>query len=368
MLKRIWKTPSRANRHDAGSRAFAGRSRRTLMLEVLEARQLLDRLAGSRSAMSPSPLSSGIRFPRRQRDHQSHPDVHGDLEQPRHQGLGGLRDSSGRSPSTIHRPTSSDVTITNEKMTFQLFSDLTPTTVTRITTLTNANYLHDDGLSQLRLRRLPPGKFIPRITYAWPTRSSPRSREDQAARQHGLVERDDAHRHRAGPAACLHRPNQLAMANTGQPNSTDAQFFITNGRSLDVQSSSLRLQLHDLRPAGLRPANGDRPDQGGRVRRIRRARTRSSYAGDDHRGHAFLAESQRRSAHRHHLGQGGRDSHDHGHGHRPLRSDHGHANLHGHGWRLQRADQSGDQLHTLRQPRHRHASSEYPHDRPAHGQ
>ena len=40
-----------------------------------------------------------------------------------------------------HSPAnSSDVTINNESMTFQLFGDLTPQTVDRIVTLTNENY------------------------------------------------------------------------------------------------------------------------------------------------------------------------------------------------------------------------------------
>ena len=40
-----------------------------------------------------------------------------------------------------HQPSSSsDVTINNESMTFQLFQDLTPNTVSRIETLTNENF------------------------------------------------------------------------------------------------------------------------------------------------------------------------------------------------------------------------------------
>ena len=70
MLKRIWKRPSRSYRHEAGSRAFAGRSRRKLLLEVLEARQLLTASLATLSDIS-VPALLGLSGPtRRQRDHQ----------------------------------------------------------------------------------------------------------------------------------------------------------------------------------------------------------------------------------------------------------------------------------------------------------
>ena len=62
-----------------------------------------------------------------------------------------------------HTPAnSSDVTINNESMTFQLFGDLTPQTVARIATLTNDNYYTTATLPSSS--PAGPGKFIPRIT------------------------------------------------------------------------------------------------------------------------------------------------------------------------------------------------------------
>ena len=62
-----------------------------------------------------------------------------------------------------HQPANnSDVTIDHETMTFQLFGDLTPQTVARITTLTNDGYFTSGFPGQT-----PPvaaGQYIPRIT------------------------------------------------------------------------------------------------------------------------------------------------------------------------------------------------------------
>ncbi len=127
-----------------------------------------------------------------------------------------------------HSPANvSDVTINNESMTFQLFGDLTPLTVARITTLTNDHYFTTATLPG----SVPagPGKYIPRITSDASTgfsviqggSGSPTS----TASSSGL------------PPIATEPVQQLAftgvyqigMANTGQPNSTDAQFFISTG-------------------------------------------------------------------------------------------------------------------------------------------
>ena len=121
----------------------------------------------------------------------------------------------------------SDVTIDHETMTFQLFGDLTPQTVARITTLTNDGYFTSGFPSQS-----PPdaaGQYIPRITSVASSgfsvvqggSSSPTSTASSSGISPIATE----------PVQQLAFTGQyqIAMANTGQPDSTDAQFFITTG-------------------------------------------------------------------------------------------------------------------------------------------
>ncbi len=158
----------------------------------------------------------------------------------------------------------SDVTINHETMTFQLFGDLTPQTVARITTLTNDNYYTNGFPAQI-----PPvaaGQYIPRITSVASSgfsvvqggSSSPTSTSSSSGLTPIATE----------PVQQLAYTGQyqIAMANTGAPDSTDAQFFITTGILSQSVTAGLRFQLHDLRPARLGPTNGDRPVQGCRHR------------------------------------------------------------------------------------------------------
>jgi cyclophilin family peptidyl-prolyl cis-trans isomerase len=122
---------------------------------------------------------------------------------------------------------SSDVTINHESMTFQLFVDLTPQTVARITTLTNDGYYTNGFPTQTP--PVPAGQYIPRITSVASSgfsaiqggSSSPTSTSSSSGLTPIATE----------PVQQLAFTGQyqIAMANTGAPNSTDAQFFITNG-------------------------------------------------------------------------------------------------------------------------------------------
>jgi cyclophilin family peptidyl-prolyl cis-trans isomerase len=122
---------------------------------------------------------------------------------------------------------SSDVTIDHESMTFQLFGDLTPQTVARIATLTNDGYYTSGFPSQT-----PPvaaGQYIPRITSVASSgfsvvqggSNSPTSTASSSGITPIATE--------AIQQLSFTGQYQLAMANTGAPNSTDAQFFITTG-------------------------------------------------------------------------------------------------------------------------------------------
>ncbi len=120
-----------------------------------------------------------------------------------------------------------DVTINHESMTFQLFGDLTPQTVARITTLTNDNYYTTATLPGSN--PAGPGEYIPRIT------SVATSGDSVIQGGSGSAISTDSS---SGLTPIATEPAQqlaftgqyqIAMANTGAPNSTDAEFFITNG-------------------------------------------------------------------------------------------------------------------------------------------
>jgi cyclophilin family peptidyl-prolyl cis-trans isomerase len=127
-----------------------------------------------------------------------------------------------------HQPAdSSDVTINNESMTFQLFQDLTPNTVNRITNLTNSGY-YTKGFPNTS-PPIPAGQYIPRITSV--------AGSGFAAVQGGSSSPSSTASSSGIPPIATEPVQQLAftgqsqiaMANTGQANSTDAQFFITSG-------------------------------------------------------------------------------------------------------------------------------------------
>ncbi len=122
---------------------------------------------------------------------------------------------------------SSDVIIIHESMTFQLFGDLTPQTVARITTLTSDGYYTVGFPSQSP--PVPAGQFIPRITSVASSgfsviqggSSSPTSTSSSSGLTPIATE--------PVQQLAFSGQYQIAMANTGAPDSTDAQFFITNG-------------------------------------------------------------------------------------------------------------------------------------------
>jgi cyclophilin family peptidyl-prolyl cis-trans isomerase len=136
-----------------------------------------------------------------------------------------------------HQPaSSSDVTINNEQMTFQLFQDLTPTTATRITNLTNAGY-YTTGFPNTT-PPTPPGQYIPRITSVahggFAVVQGGSSSPTSTASSSGIppINTEPVQQ------LAFTGQSQIAMANTGQPTSTDAQFFITNGvPSTSIQQS-----------------------------------------------------------------------------------------------------------------------------------
>jgi cyclophilin family peptidyl-prolyl cis-trans isomerase len=129
-----------------------------------------------------------------------------------------------------------DVAIDHETMTFQLFADLTSATVSRITSLTNQGYytLGFPGTTP----PTPAGQYIPRITSV--------ASSGFAAIQGGSSSPTSTASTSGIPPIATEPVQQLAydgiyqiaMANTGQPDSTDAQFFITTGTySASVQQA-----------------------------------------------------------------------------------------------------------------------------------
>jgi cyclophilin family peptidyl-prolyl cis-trans isomerase len=131
---------------------------------------------------------------------------------------------------------STDVTINNESMTFQLFGDLTPQTVSRITTLTNENYYTTATLPNSNPNG--PGKFFPRITSVASSGFSVLQGGSGSATSTSSSSGLTPIATEIAQQLAFTGQNQLAMANTGSPNSSDAQFFITNGTlSQSVQQS-----------------------------------------------------------------------------------------------------------------------------------
>jgi len=105
-----------------------------------------------------------------------------------------------------------DVTILNEPMTFQFFPEIAPQTVDRITNFSNTGYYTNTG------------RFFPRIVSGFVAQggsNSPTSTASQSGVPPIGIEVDQS--------VAFNSFAQLAMANTGAPNSSDAQFFITFG-------------------------------------------------------------------------------------------------------------------------------------------
>ncbi len=239
MLDRIWKVHSRSDRHEAGSRPGSKHSGCQPLVEVLEGRQLLTAtLLPIANVTVPAQLGyqltldSGGSTDQTYTATSSNPNIQVSV----------APQMSSVTPQTANQPqywtitvshspaNSSDVTINNESMTFQLFGDLTPQTVARIATLTNDNYYTTATLPNSS--PLGPGKYFPRIT----------SVSDPAAGfsvlQGGSGDPTSTSSSSGLTPTIATEPvqqlaftgqSQIAMANTGAANSTDAQFFITNG-------------------------------------------------------------------------------------------------------------------------------------------
>ena len=119
----------------------------------------------------------------------------------------------------------SDVAIDNQSFTFQLFQDLAPNTVNRIVNLNNlstGNFYTTQG------------KYFPRIIQGFMAQGGSTSATSTASSSGYQPIGTEPVQQLAFTGQA-----QLAMANTGQPNSTDAQFFITNA----VQSTATQQAL-----------------------------------------------------------------------------------------------------------------------------
>ncbi len=226
MLDRIWKVSSRSDRHGAGSRPGSKPARRQPLVEVLEGRQLLSAsLAPIPNVTVPALLGyqqpldgNGTTDPSQTfTATSSNPDIKVTVAQ-----------GQFWTVTVSHTPAnSSDVTINNESMTFQLFDDLTPQTVARITTLTNDNYYTTATLPNSNPNG--PGNFIPRITSVASSGFSAIQGGSGSATSTASSSGVTPIATEIAQQLVFTGQNQIAMANESSPNTSDAQFFITNG-------------------------------------------------------------------------------------------------------------------------------------------
>ncbi len=236
MLDRIWKVHSRSDRHGAGSRPDSKHYGHQPLVEVLEGRQLLTAslapisnitvpaLLGYQLALDGSGTSDAQTFTAT----SSNPDIKVSVAQ-----------GQFWTVTVSHSPAnSSDVTINNESMTFQLFGDLTPQTVARITTLSNPNDNYYTTATLSGSSPAGPGKYIPRITSVASSgfaavqggSGSPTSTSSSSGLTPIATE--------IAQQLAFTGQYQLAMANESTPDTSDAQFFITNGTvSQSIQQS-----------------------------------------------------------------------------------------------------------------------------------
>lgn len=105
-----------------------------------------------------------------------------------------------------------DPTIVNEPMTFQFFPNVAPNTVERITNFSNDGYYVDDG------------RYFPRILAGFVAQGGSKSATSTDSSS-GVTPIGTE----VNPAVDFSSYGQLAMANTGKPDSSDAQFFVTFG-------------------------------------------------------------------------------------------------------------------------------------------
>ncbi|MDG3005233.1 peptidylprolyl isomerase [Paludisphaera mucosa] len=113
-----------------------------------------------------------------------------------------------------------DPTILNEPMTFQFFPEVAPNTVQRITNFSNNGYYVNTG------------RFFPRILDGFVAQGGSNSATSTSSTS-GVTPIGIE----VNPAVDFSSYGQLAMANTGQPNSSDAQFFVTFGPQTSLNQS-----------------------------------------------------------------------------------------------------------------------------------
>ncbi len=225
MLDHILKTNPQSDRHGARARRDMKQSRRLPLVEVLEGRQLMTAslapianlsvpaLQGYQLALDGSGTTDAQTFTAT----SSNPDIKVSIAQ-----------GQFWTVTVSHTPAnSSDVTISSQTMTFQLFNDLTPQTVTRISNLTTEGYYTNGFPSQT-----PPvaaGQYIPRITSVASSGFAAVQGGSSSATSTSSSSGVTPIGTEISQQLAFTGQYQLAMANTGSPNSSDAQFFITNG-------------------------------------------------------------------------------------------------------------------------------------------
>jgi cyclophilin family peptidyl-prolyl cis-trans isomerase len=219
MWDRIRRAAAPADRHASGAkRQSALRSRRTPCLELLEDRQLMTASLAPISNLSSVPALMGYQLPLDGSGSNSttqtftaksdNPHIQVNVAQGQFWTITVSHQASS---------TSGDISFTNEPMTFQLFSQLTPITVNQITNLTNNGFYVNEG------------KFFPRILKGFVAQGGATNATNT------LPPPDSAGVPKIAneivQQLAFNGSAQLAMANTGQPgvNSTQAQFFVTYG-------------------------------------------------------------------------------------------------------------------------------------------
>ena len=212
MLDRILKTNTRSDRHGARARHDSKNSRRQLLVEVLEGRQLLTAsLAPIASFSVPAQMGyqlaldgSGTKDDQTFTATSSNPNIIVSVAQ----GPFWTIKVSHQADSTP-----GDITFSNQPMTFQLFQNLTPNTVARITNFTNDGYYTQTG------------KYFPRVNPSFVAQGgsdNPKSLSSSSGVPPIANE--------VVQQLAFNSSAQLAMANGGAGTvSNDAQFFITYG-------------------------------------------------------------------------------------------------------------------------------------------
>lgn len=217
MWDKFWNGNVLANEGFSGrSQGVRPRVRRRPLVEVLEGRQLMTASLAPISDLTSVPAKMGFQIP-----------LDGSGTTSPSQTFTATSDNPAIRVSVAQGPfwnltvshTSSgqpgDISFTNSPMTFQLFSDLTPNTVARISNFTSTGYYVDTG------------KYFPRILNTFVAQGGSNSATSTASS--------------SGVAPIATEPVQqlnfsgnfqLAMANANTPTNkvtTDAQFFITYG-------------------------------------------------------------------------------------------------------------------------------------------